>query len=129
MRSIILWLIIFAGGFIPVARAEVPEALAIRILIGEASGEGERGMQAVAEVLRRRDSVRGFYGLNAPHMDKQPAYVWTMARRAWYKSASSNITRGADHFEGTDFKTPKWARNKTPVVIIGRQKFYKLKGK
>lgn len=124
-----MWLLIFAGVFIPVARAEVPEPQAIRILIGEASGEGERGMQAVAEVLRRRGSVRGFYGLNAAHVDKQPAWAWSMARRAWYKSAVSNITRGADHFEGTSFKTPKWAKNKTPVVIIGRQKFYKLKGK
>lgn len=120
--------LIFAGASTQ-ARAEIPEPQALRILIGEASGEGEKGMQAVAEVLRRRDSVRGFYGLNAPHVDKQPAWVWSMARRAWYKSATSDITRGADHFEGTAFKTPKWARNKTPVVIIGRQKFYKLKGK
>ena len=129
MRYIIALLLIFAGGFIPVARAEVPEAQAIRILIGEASGEGERGMQAVAEVLRRRNSTRGFYGLNAPHVDKQPAWVWSMARRAWKKSSASNITRGADHFEGTDFRTPKWARGKVPVATIGKQKFYKLKGK
>lgn len=128
MRYIIMLLLILSAGATQ-ARAEVPEAQAIRILIGEASGEGERGMQAVAEVLRRRDSIRGFYGLNAPHVDRQPAYVWSRAKVAWENSKTSNITRGADHFEGTAFKTPKWARNKVPVAIIGRQKFYKLKGK
>lgn len=122
-----LLLILSAG--VTQAHASISEPQALRILIGEASGEGEKGMQAVAEVLRRRNSTRGFYGLNAPHVDKQPAWVWSMARRAWYKSATSDITRGADHFEGTAFKTPKWARGKTPVATIGKQKFYRLKGK
>ena len=123
------FLLILSAGNIPAARAAVSEAQALRILIGEASGEGERGMQAVGEVLRRRNSTRGFYGLNAPHVDKQPAWVWDMARRAWMKSAASNITKDADHFEGTSFKTPKWARGLTPTITIGKQKFYRLKGR
>lgn len=129
MGYFIAFLLILSVGNIPVARAAVSEAQALRILIGEASGEGERGMQAVGEVLRRRNSTRGFYGLKAPHVDKQPAWVWKMARAAWMKSAASNITKGATHFEGTDFKTPKWARGLTPVTIIGKQKFFRVKGK
>lgn len=125
MRFFIACALILSAVSIPAARAAITEAQALRILIGEASGEGARGMQAVGEVLRRRNSTRGFYGLNARHVDKQPAWVWNMARRAWKESAASNITKGATHFEGTCFKTPKWARGMTPTITIGKQRFYR----
>lgn len=112
---------------IPQAQASITEAQAVRIAIGEASGEGLRGMQAVCEVLRRRGSVKGFYGLNAPHVDKQPKWVWAQARKAWASSRSSNLTNGATHFEGTAFKTPYWAKGLRPVAVIGKQRFYKIK--
>lgn len=100
--------------------------MAIRTLIGEASGEGERGMQAVAEVIRRRGSLKGFYGLNAPHVDKQPAWVWKRARKAWEASKTSNITNFATHFESKDFKTPYWAKGRQPCAVIGKHLFYRI---
>jgi hypothetical protein len=110
----------------PQAKA-LTEAQAVRCLIGEAGNQGERGMQAVGEVLRRRGSIRGFYGYKAPHVDKQPKWVWEQARKAWEQSRTSNLTKGATHFEGTAFKTPYWAKGLKPVVVIGQQRFYKLK--
>jgi hypothetical protein len=128
MRLFSVCFLVFVAAVTPARASEIPTSTALRILIGEASGEGERGMQAVAEVLRRRNSTRGFYGIRARHVDKQPAYVWARARRAWKNSRTSNITRDADHFEGTAFKIPKWARGKIPVAVIGKQRFYKIKG-
>lgn len=109
------------------AQAQVTDAQAVRIAIGEASGEGLKGMQAVCEVLRRRGSIKGFYGLHAKHVDRQPKWVWAQAEKAWSNSASSNLTNGATHFEGTDFPTPYWAKGLTPVAVIGKQRFYKIK--
>jgi spore germination cell wall hydrolase CwlJ-like protein len=82
-------------------------------------------MTAVAEVIRRRGSLRGIYGLNAPHVDKEPSWVWTQAKKAWDDSATSDITHGATHFESTDFKTPYWTKGMKEVAHIGKHKFYK----
>jgi spore germination cell wall hydrolase CwlJ-like protein len=85
-------------------------------------------MQAVGEVIRRRNSLRGIYGFKADHVDHEPAWVWDQARKAWRASATSNITKGADAFESTDFKTPYWARGLAPVSTVGKHRFFKLKG-
>ncbi len=132
MRYFIAFALILSAVSIPSAKASlcakdsITESKAIRILIGEASGEGEKGMQAVGEVLRRRNSTRGFYGLRAKHVDKQPAWVWSMARRAWMKSAASNITKGATLFENiVDFKKPYWYNSSEVTVTVGRHTFLK----
>ena len=45
---------------LPVAAAkEIPETMAVRVLIGEAANQGLKGMICVGEVLRRRGSVNG----------------------------------------------------------------------
>jgi hypothetical protein len=105
--------------------AEIPEEVAVRVLIGEAGNQGEVGMIAVAEVLRKRGSTKGFYGLKAAHVDRQPAWVWDLARKAWRKSASTNYTKGATHFENVKaFGTPYWAKKMDVVFIHRDHTFY-----
>ena len=108
--------------------AQVSDADGARALVGECANCGERGMQAVAEVIRRRGSLRGIYGFKASHVDHEPAWVWDQARKAWRASATSNISNGADHFESVDFKTPAWAKGVAPVSTVGKHRFYRLKG-
>jgi len=88
------------------------EQQAIRTIIGESANQGLIGMTAVAEVIRTRGSLKGLYGFKNPSVDKQPAWVWKMARKAWLASKTSNLTKGADHFENVKaFGSPSWAKN------------------
>lgn len=105
---------------------EIPEDDAVRILIGEAANQGKVGMIAVAEVLRKRGSTKGFCGLKGKHVDSQPAWVWEMARKAWRASEKTNYTRGATHFENLeDFGTPYWAENMEVVFVHKDHTFYR----
>lgn len=76
----------------------IPEARAVRAIIGEASGEGYTGMLAIAGAIRNRGTLQGVYGEKAKHVDKQPRWVWDQARKAWKESANKDITSGADHW-------------------------------
>ncbi len=111
----------------PIAKASIEDKTAIRCLVGEASGEGLKGMQAVGEVLRRRGTTKGFYGCNASHIVLEPEWVIRYAKIAWERSKTSNITNGATHFEGNSFKRPYWAKDAIVTARIGNQTFYKLK--
>ena len=105
---------------------EISEDVAVRVLIGEAGNQGEHGMICVAEVLRHRGSTKGFYGLKAKHVDSQPAWVWEQARRAWRKSATTNFTSQASHFENVEaFGIPSWARGMRIVYKYKAHTFYK----
>jgi hypothetical protein len=100
--------------------------IAINIIVGEASGEGFQGMQAVGEVLRRSKSWKGFYGAKGKHNRSEPKSVWIMARKAWQASKTSNITRDADHFENIEaFGRPYWADSCQETVKIGHHTFFK----
>jgi hypothetical protein len=108
------------------ANAAVQEQKAVRTIIGEAANQGERGMICVAEVIRRRGSVRGFYGYRAKHVDQQPAWVWKQARRAWKRSAKTNYTRGATLFDNIQaFGQPRWAKKSVKVYKWRDHTFYK----
>jgi N-acetylmuramoyl-L-alanine amidase len=116
------------------------------VLIAEARGEGEKGMMAVAEVIRRRADLKGvtmlsviepgtFTSLNGTDRDallekyhKHPSFkaALRIARRAYNRPESlGNLTRGATHFAHKKM-TPWWARGENPVVTIGNHTFYKL---
>ena len=51
-----------------------------------------------------------------------------IARRAVYGQLSVDITGGATHYHTMNVN-PVWSRGQTPVKIIGRHKFYDLKGR
>ena len=114
------------------AHAEVPESLAVRAIIGEASGEGELAMSAHAHAIRNRGHLRGVYGLNARHIDTEPTWVWKQASKAWSDSErGSDPTGGADHwFSEDDLRKlnrtrPRWFLNLKRTVKIGTTTFYK----
>jgi spore germination cell wall hydrolase CwlJ-like protein len=124
-----------------------PEVLAA-VLLAEARGEGERGMEAVAEVTRRRADTQGttmlavlrpgaFSSLNGTSRDALlrrfhrhsmfPAAL-RIAQKAYNEPHSlGNLTRGATHFTRRS-ERPYWALGNRPVVIIGNHAFYVLQG-
>lgn len=82
----------------PAANMPLPEAKAVRAILGEAGGTGFKGMMAVASALRNRGTFHGVYGLNNPVVDQQPAWAWKQARRAWLASQKRDTVRGANHW-------------------------------
>jgi hypothetical protein len=114
LGAIILACILILSAFLAgkACADEIPEAVAVRVLIGEAGNQGFHGMVCVGEVLRHRGSTKGFYGLKAKHVDQQPSWVWEQAKRAWRASATTNHTNHATHFENVKaFGTPRWAHS------------------
>ena len=112
-------------------RRAISDSMAIRAIIGEAGHQGERGMLAVACAIRNRGTLKGVYGVKAKHVDKEPAYVWTMARKAWADSAVKDITNGAQ-FWGSVHCDKNWIKNMERKGFIKTfewkdHKFYKEK--
>lgn len=114
----------------PVYASQINEQRAILAVIGEAEGEPYIGKLAVCEVIRRRGSLKGVYGINAPRVKakKYSQATYNECRKAWLESAKTNHSKGATHWEGTKFKTPYWAKDMVVTVVIGSQRFYKERG-
>lgn len=110
------------------AKAQIPDALAIRAILGEAENQGYRGMLAVACGIRNRGSLKGVYGVDAKRPNTpgviQKRY-WDLARRAWAESKTNRIHE-ADHWENiVMFGKPTWAKRMKLVCVIGDHVFYK----
>ena len=104
----------------------------VNAIIGEAEGEPYRGKLAVACAIRNRGSLQGVYGEKSRRVKERlySSRVFVDAVRAYEESADPEACRfigGADHWEGTAFKTPAWAKDMQVTVTIGRQRFYKTK--
>lgn len=120
-------------------------------LILEAGGEGQRGMQAVMNVIQNRahgdpedfyaqtvaphqfavfDSARGFFFREfAPVIRKaRKSPAWSVAKglveRA-YRNELPDITGGATHFASSRKPKPDWARDLRQTVVIGGHRFMK----
>jgi hypothetical protein len=105
---------------------EVSEAQAVRAMVGEASNQGYTGLLAVGNVIRHRGSIKGLCGAKAAHCDREPAWVWILARKAWAESATNDVTMNSTHFENVSkFGRPVWARSMTKTVKIKDHQFYK----
>ena len=115
----------------------INEDQALRCILGEARNQPYKGMCAVGEVLRRSPKIP-FYGAStifyedgswfAVEKEKAvliPPKLVEKARRAWAESVYSDYSKGATHFEGTDFPIPKWARKMEVTTTIGSQRFFK----
>lgn len=127
------------------------ERVVAAVLMGEAWGEGERGMTAIAEVIseRSRDNgwtplrvvtehtgrVHAFSCLNGTNGDR---LVEHYAGKRGYSGALRlaglvcrhpdrlpGLTLHATHFTRTTEK-PWWAKDQKAVIIIGRHSFYRL---
>jgi hypothetical protein len=105
---------------------QISSEAALRVLIGEAANQGVKGMTCVGEVLRKRGSVKGFYGYNAKHIESASPSVWKQAAEAWERSAHTNYTNGADHFENVrSFGQPEWAKDFKKTFEYKDHVFYK----
>jgi len=105
---------------------EIPQSVAVRIIVSEAADQGLKGMVCVAEVLRHRGSTKGFYGYKSNHLNDQPPAVWDMAAEAWELSLHTNYTKGADHFENIHrFGAPWWAKSCVKTYEYKDHVFYK----
>ena len=130
----------------PVSAATYGQEVVAAVLLAEARGEGEKGMIAVAEVIRRRADLKGvsmlavvkpgtFTSLNGTNRDdllKKFRYhklfpvALRIARRAYNEPEDlNNITQNATHFAHKD-EIPWWATGRVPVVTIGNHAFYRL---
>jgi hypothetical protein len=120
---ILVFLLLFSSDLYAI---QVPQDVAVRILIGEAGNQGEKGMICVAEVLRRRESYKGFYIYDLERYRKLPRSVRERAARAWTKSSTTNFTSGADHFFNVhSFKKPYWVSYCVKTYEYRDHVFYK----
>lgn len=134
--AVVVYTLIFYAIALSICRAEsIPEDRAIRAIIGEAAGEVNsirskyECFVAVGAALRNRGSLRGVFGEKAKHVDREPRWVWDLARRAWRESAKRDPTNGATHWENIEkFGIPYWSRSMIKTVKIGSHTFYKKKG-
>ena len=143
---LLLTVLVWAGFTSPASAATYGQKVVAAVLLAEARGEGETGMVAVAEVIRRRADQQGvspllvvkpgaFSSLNGKTHDeivkefhRHPLFPQALRiARTTYNEPQKlqNITRGATHFTHKK-ETPYWAVNQTPVAVIGNHAFYRL---
>lgn len=121
-----------------------------RTLWGEARGEGQLGMQAVACVILNRANKPRWWGhdigscclkpyqfscwlADDPNLPKMhavttadPAFVQAVSiARLASKGALSDVTHGADSYYAAGTPVPAWSIGRTPVAVIGHHRFYK----
>ena len=114
--------------------AEVPQDL-WKGIIGEACGEKEIGMYAVACVYRNRLQKGMPLGCVALKRKDLNEFVRKQGRKIEYlakdiikqifEGNAPDITGGATHYENVErFGIPKWAKDMVRTLKIGRHTFY-----
>lgn len=82
--------------------AEIPEAKAVHCILGEAQGEGKRGIDLVASALRNRGTTQGVYGCRADLKRDMPYLkavgLYDHAVEAWRNSAKVDLVSGATYW-------------------------------
>tara|TARA_R100000008_G_C3533625_1_gene140721 strand:- start:206 stop:688 length:483 start_codon:yes stop_codon:yes gene_type:complete len=154
MKRITILLIFLASSVFADKALTIEERVVALTILGEARGEGEKGMSAVACVIQTRAKERGLTPLQVCHEYRQFDTWWVSSGRQWslkkerelyylWRSPSKiyarelarkvcnkkvkleDITNGANHFcRTTSF--PYWTRGKTPVFVYKKHKFFKL---
>lgn len=114
------------------AHAEVfTDKTAILALIGEAEDQSQTCKIAIGEVLRRRGSLQGVYGIHAKRVltHKYSSQVALLARAAWFDSRFTNYSRGAQGWGNSQdlikFRQCKWFKNCEIVAHIDGTYFWK----
>lgn len=136
---------------IPAVAQTYEEKIVASVLMGEAWGEGERGMTAVAEVISQRSKLRNrtpvqivtarsgkihaFSCMNGTSPERmvlkyrdEPVFALALkiAHIVYTKPESlPGITKQATHFTRSTEK-PWWAKNKKAVAVIGSHSFYRM---
>jgi hypothetical protein len=115
----------------PANTAYINDQRAIMAIIGEAEGESLQGKIAVAEVIRKRGSLKGIYGVSAQRVVKKQYSAKTLAdaTEAWNVSKTSNLTNGAMGWGNASdvrkFKTQRWFKKCAVTKQIGGHYFWK----
>jgi spore germination cell wall hydrolase CwlJ-like protein len=150
--AFVFFLIVFVLGHIFLLSCIADEALtpserivALTIL-GEARGEGKKGMYAVACVIQKRASERNLtparvclqpkqFSIWNGKKEKDLQYLWKSKSTPYARELARALCRGrkfsqfftghANHYCTLKCK-PYWAKGKKPTKIIGGHKFYKL---
>jgi hypothetical protein len=100
---------------------------AIKAIIGEASNQGYYGMLTIAVAIRNRETLKGVYGLKAKHIEKEPKWVWNLAKKAWKESKYNRFHSGT-HWENIKvFGKPYWVKTMILVYQYKDHNFYKEK--
>lgn len=124
-RMVVATVLILAANGPAMAQEPISDNQAVRAIVGEASNQGYNGMLALACGIRNRGTLSGVYGLHAKHVDKEPKWVWDMARRAWIESEHNRIHYG-DHWENIcAFGRPVWAEKMEKIYEYKDHVFYK----
>jgi len=101
-----------------------------RAIVGEASNQGYNGMLAVACAIRNRGTLKGVYGFTSSLPNREPKWVWDLAKKAVKNSLKEDPTKGATHWENiTSFGEPYWAKAMVETYKIKDHIFYKEKKK
>ncbi len=123
--------------------------LLARTIWAEARSEGERGMQAVANVIKNRADKGGYFGrsivdvatkdfqfsawnIGDPNRskllavtDENPEFRKALdIAKGVLKGTLSDITEGADHYHTYNIN-PSWAASLTKIKQIGDHIFYR----
>jgi len=122
----------------PAAAAEYNDKNAILAIIGEAEGEGEWGMMAMACAISNRGTLNGVYGVNSPRVTKKlySKAIYAQAEAAWNASQSPDgyyacreIIGTADHWGGTQIDGHWIAKMKAKGYVqtakVGNTVFFK----
>lgn len=133
---------------IPCGAASFDERLIAAVLMAEARGEGIVGMTAVGEVIANRAKkrqkspgvvVRQQYQFSPLNRTKPQQLISHYEQLPLYREALRiantviqtpaklpGLTAGADHFEDIGAPTPRWARGRKPVAVVGGHRFWVL---
>lgn len=150
-----LWMIILVFVLVACASAIAEEKdsdVVAMTILGEARGEGEAGMYAVACVIAQRsiewkrngkaitpkqvclqDWQFSCWNKNDPNRKKLPTLLKTHQHAAYAKMLAVNIKNlqrsyvgNADHYCHVNTHN-KWTRKGKTIKVIGKHKFYKLR--
>jgi N-acetylmuramoyl-L-alanine amidase len=122
-----------------------------RTVWGEARGEGERGMEAVAWVIKNRASRPCWWGNDIESVCRKAKQFscWNIGNANYTKCAGVDDrddafrlakkvctrvlegsapypTNGANHYYAKNIRPPRWAREEMLCAEIGNHRFYRL---
>ena len=152
MKRLIILLALLTSSLFADEALTRQERIVALTLLGEARGEGEKGMFAVGCVIQRRTVERKLTpaqvclepwqfepwnaGRGRVKKESELYYLWKSKHKMYARDLARKIcdekarlkdtTNGANHF-CTLRSFPYWTRGKKPTIVIGNHKFFKLK--
>ncbi len=106
-----------------------------KYLLAEAGDQGHTGMYAVACVVRNRLRKGMWHGLVAcrrrdlsgfvaKHTNEEVGVAIGVVKEVFFQNGK-DVTYGADHYESSKYKRPRWSYNMTVTCRIGEHIFYR----